>query len=145
MFPSARLQDLAIEGPVLFGDASHELWQAAIKCIRAAQEVGDITPDRSDPDGDEWVLWIGPKTAPLAFAIFYDVGLGRMWLDFLYVVPAARRSGLATRLITRAAEASKALDFRRLMLGIQIGNAPMQALAAKLGFGQVAINYGRDL
>jgi GNAT superfamily N-acetyltransferase len=144
MFPTPRLQDFAIEGPVLLR-AVPDTRQAIMQGIRAAQEAGDIVRERSDPDGDEWVLWIGPSAAPLALAIFYDVGLGRMWLDFLYVVPAARRNGLGTRLVTRAAEASKTLDFRRLMLGTVVGNAPMQALAAKLGFSQVAINYGKDL
>lgn len=144
MFPTPRLQDLTIEGPVMLRTVP-QVWAAARQGIRAAQDAGDIPRERSDPDGDEWVLWIGPRAAPLAFALFYDVGLRRMWLDFLYVVPVARRSGLATRLIQRAAEASKRLGFRRLQLGTVVGNAPMQALAAKLGFAQVAINYGTDL
>jgi GNAT superfamily N-acetyltransferase len=116
-----------------------------LQSIRAAQDAGDVPRDRSNPDGDEWVLWIGPPAAPLAFAIFYDVGRERMWLDILHVVPAARRQGLATRLIERAAEASKKLGSRRLLLGTVVLNTSMQALVAKLGFGQIAINYGRCL
>ncbi len=144
MFPTARLQDLAIEGPAELG-AVPDVWKAAMRGVRAAQDAGDIQRERSDPEGDEWIIWIGPKTSPLAFAIFYDVGLGRMWLDILYVTPISRRSGLATRLINGVGEASKTLGCRRLLLGTRIGNAPMQALAKKLRFGQVSINYGVDL
>jgi GNAT superfamily N-acetyltransferase len=142
--PTPRLQDLPIEGPAQLVEAP-DVWASALRGIRAAQDAGNITRDRSDPDGEEWILWIGPRAAPLAFAIFYDVGLERTWLDFLYVAPPARRSGLATRLIERVSEKSKDLGFRRLLLGTAIGNAPMQALAGKLGFGQVAINFGKGL
>lgn len=144
MFPAARPDDFPVDGPVQLR-LRPPLMRAVQVGLAAAQEEGAIPKDRADPEGDEWIVWIGPAASPLGFAVFYDVGRNRMWLDVLYVAPVARRCGFATRIVAHVAISSRVLGSRRLLLGTSVGNRPMDALAEKLGLELVSVIRGRDL
>ena len=91
-------QQFLVEGPIILG-SSEALATAVMRAIRTAQAAGELTADRADPDGDECVIWVGPAAKPLAFALFYDVGRNRSWLDILYVEQSVRRRGLDGQMI----------------------------------------------
>jgi ribosomal-protein-alanine N-acetyltransferase len=50
------------------------------------------------------------------------------------VLPAARRRGIARRLMAAAAETLRAAGIRRMFLEVRAGNGPATALYASLGF-----------
>lgn len=59
----------------------------------------------------------------------------------MYVVPAARGTGLARPLLEAAiAHARQQPDLRQLQLGVTVGNAPALHLYPSLGF----VEYGRE-
>ncbi|GLQ90395.1 GNAT family N-acetyltransferase [Dyella flagellata] len=69
------------------------------------------------------------------FPLFSSVRTMRIYLlNDLYVAPAARRHGVASALLTAAAEHARALGAASLWLQTALDNAPAQALYASLGW-----------
>ena len=69
------------------------------------------------------------------YPLFSSVRTVRTWLlNDLFVVPAARRQGVAAGLLTAAAEHARALGAASLSLSTALDNAPAQALYESLGW-----------
>jgi GNAT superfamily N-acetyltransferase len=126
------------EGPLL---------DALRRGLAAAQEEGAITKLRADPTGGEACIYAGLATAPLGFATFYDAGLGRVWLDILYVRPGFRRAGLGRALLAEVERHAAAADFKHLLFGTAFDNSAMRALveSAHRGIAPEAVDYRIEL
>lgn len=69
------------------------------------------------------------------YPLFSSVRMARIYLlNDLFVAPAARRQGVASALLTAAAEHAKALGAARLWLQTEQHNASAQALYESLGW-----------
>ncbi|MBX3481737.1 MAG: GNAT family N-acetyltransferase [Caulobacter sp.] len=91
----------------------------------------------------------GLLDTPGAFALAEDQGfilaralVGEAEIITLAVVPAARRQGLASRLLEAAIVQSLALGAETLFLEVAEDNAPALALYQKAGFSQVGRRRG---
>jgi ribosomal protein S18 acetylase RimI-like enzyme len=63
----------------------------------------------------------------------------------LWVAPAARRQGLATRLLAEAERRFRAAGLRRMTIAALAANAPAAALYRRWAGGPHAVLYARDL
>ncbi|OOG57354.1 GNAT family N-acetyltransferase [Rhodanobacter sp. C03] len=69
------------------------------------------------------------------YPLFSSVRTVRTWLlNDLFVVPSARRQGVAAALLTAATEHARALGAASLSLSTALDNAPAQALYESLGW-----------
>jgi ribosomal protein S18 acetylase RimI-like enzyme len=109
-------------------------------------------------NGDSLILIAEARSAsaqPLGFAQLYptfsSLACNRAWiLNDLYVVPRARRSGVAEALMNAASEAARRAGVSSLSLQTAHDNAAAQALYVKLGyvldeeFRTYSLTLGRD-
>lgn len=69
------------------------------------------------------------------YPLFSSVRMVRSWLlNDLFVVPSARRQGVAAALLTAAASHARMLGAANLSLSTALNNAPAQALYESLGW-----------
>ncbi|MCW5727230.1 GNAT family N-acetyltransferase [Parvibaculum sp.] len=124
-----------------------DLLAATRRGLAAAQKEGAITTLRADIDGGEACLYVGLASAPLAFATFYDAGLGRVWLDVLYVRPGFRRKGLGRALLAEVERQSAGSGFKHLLFGTGFDNRAMRELveSAARGITPAFVEYRIDL
>ncbi len=135
---------LIVQGPVRLGDQPG-LRRAVRLMVRRAQDAGEIIADRDPPDDDAFVAWTGHLQEPVAFAVFFPVSRNRAWLDLLYTIPEARRTGQARKLMAEVESTCRRRGIRRILFGTRIGNKPMMLLAADSGFRRDSIQFARDL
>ncbi|HEV7278429.1 MAG TPA: GNAT family N-acetyltransferase [Devosiaceae bacterium] len=85
----------------------------------------------------------GTETA--GFATFWHPRVGHdfVWIDLLWVEPPFRRRGIGTALIKAVLQAHAA-PFR-IGFGSLVGNAPMHALAASMGFAPWATQFEAEV
>ncbi|MBX3488888.1 GNAT family N-acetyltransferase [Parvibaculum sp.] len=124
-----------------------DLLAATRRGLAAAQKEGAITTLRADIDGGEACLYVGLASAPLAFATFYDAGLGRVWLDVLYVRPGFRRKGLGRALLAEVERQSAGSGFKHLLFGTAFDNRAMRELVEgdERGIVPEAVEYRIEL
>jgi GNAT superfamily N-acetyltransferase len=96
------------------------------------------------PDGSEECIVITEAGAPPTLAAFltHYRPLERrdfVWVQLLWVDPSYRRRGLATRMLKDLSDLLPA--GAEIGFGSMTGNAPMRALAAKLGFAEHSLNF----
>lgn len=89
--------------------------------------------------GESWVLLAEQGAQLLGFVqlypLFSSVRMARTWLlNDLFVLPMARRRGVARALLEAAAAAARAQGSRGLSLATAHDNAPAQALYTALGW-----------
>jgi len=94
-----------------------------------------ILSDGSAPLG---CLWLGS-------ALDQTTGGGVAYIFLVYIHPVHRRRGLATYLLTKAAEWAKSQGFSQLNLQVLAESAAAQALYAKVGFLPRAYLLSRPL
>lgn len=104
------------------GDYGAMVWSASF--------VADASPSLPLASASVVTLW---REAPL--------------LAFSMTAPAAKRSGLAGKLIMASASALRTLGYDRLVLVVTCGNDPAERLYERLGFREIALpeNSGRGV
>lgn len=110
--------------------------------FETGRSCGYFPAERGAPDGEEHCVLATEAVGglPVGFATFFDTGTARgYWLDLLWVELAHRRIGLGSKLVMAARREVLARGGARIELGTTGDNAPMLALAEKLGWR--AIDY----
>jgi GNAT superfamily N-acetyltransferase len=133
-----------ISGPFRLGGVPH-VFPAVSMMFELAQKAGEVAADRSQLDPDSQVLYIQDTGKIVSAAVFFDVGNGRVWLDFLYTDETQRGRGLGRAMLGRLADLSRAEGFKRIRLGTGIGNAAMLHLAKRAGYAEMATEFALDL
>lgn len=77
---------------------------------------------------------LGDRPAGCAFAAIHR---GTAMLSSLEIAPAARRQGLAARLVRAAAAWSADAGATTLALAVRVENSPARALYAKIGMAEL--------
>jgi len=117
------------------------LLESVMLALRSEQIAGTIPANRPDPTGEEGALVCGPLHAPHGFAIFLEVGEGRVWLDLLIVAPRHRRQGLGRRLFEAVLRAARHLLPGTVEFGTLAENVAMQRLAGGLALAPEGLLY----
>lgn len=110
------------------------IFAAVISALRVGQMAGDFPTGRTDPTGDELVIWIGQPDAVIGFATFYEAKPGTMWLDLIWVAPEHRRKGLSKALLMRVLDISRRGKISSIQFGTMLDNAAMQAAGKLVAF-----------
>jgi [ribosomal protein S18]-alanine N-acetyltransferase len=82
-----------------------------------------------------WVAYDTSSDRPLGYALAWWV-VDELQLLGLATLPAARRQGVARRLLSELVADARAAGARRVTLEVARGNAPARALYASLGFSE---------
>jgi len=112
-----------------------------------AQDAGLITKLREDPTGTEACVYVGSKDSPEGFATFFDAGLGRVWLDVLFVRRECRRKGIGRALLAEVARRSAGAGFKHLLFGVDADNWLMRDLVERgdHGTAPASVEFRIDL
>jgi GNAT superfamily N-acetyltransferase len=121
--------------------------QAGIAAIFSrGKSEGWVPADRRELDHDDAVVWLEDSIGLICgFAVFGDMGNGRVWLDLIYVAPPRRRCGYGRRLMRAVVAAAQRSGFRRVLFGTAMNNAGMQGLARSEGYADEALQMAIDL
>lgn len=137
---------IEIHGPVGFWLPEEEALRRPILArISQAQTEGELPARTSGIPRESVAIWIGPKERPHAFALFYLLDTGEVWLDILYVGKPHRNEGLGLLLLQTVEQIALARDIKRIELGTGPLNLPMQRLALKAGWGKRMLVMERKL
>jgi ribosomal protein S18 acetylase RimI-like enzyme len=82
------------------------------------------------------VLAEGDDGKPLGFALAHATGRRAGELSDLYVVPAGRHAGVASRLVSEVVDRLAALGIERVEVDVQTTNAVARTVYARWGFGE---------
>ena len=80
------------------------------------------------------LAFLAERDGPVGFALARRTGPRLARLTDLYVVPAARRDGIAAELVSAAAEALHAEGIENLDLEVRSGNSDARAVYSRWGF-----------
>lgn len=139
-------EPIDIHGPVGFWlPEEEELRGPILARISQAQTEGELPARTSGIPREAVVIWIGPKERPDAFATFYLLDTGEVWLDILYVERGHRRKGFGELLMGTVEQIAREKGIKRIELGTGPYNRPMQELALKLGWGKRMLVMERKL
>ncbi len=114
-------------------------WNPALKAaIDAAyatgQAEGVFTRHRHAPTGDEQAAVFGDPAAPDGFALFYEAGPRRLWLDLIWVRPTHRRQSIGGLMMAAIREHAKAMGYERIELGTIDLDGELSRFYRKRGF-----------
>lgn len=119
---------------------------AVLETIQHATEHRRELTDQCVPNtGEESVVWFGPAADPYGFALFYEARPRVLWVDQIYVDPAYRRGGLASRMLAAIEEHAKAVGYEAVEMGIPFDNHASTNMAADRSYERTAWTVRLDL
>lgn len=108
----------------------------------AAQGAGFIPKDRSPLDDDSAFMWAADNKsgAIIGAAVFFDAGMDRVWLDFIYVNANRRHQGIARTVLGGLLQLGT-VGAKKVMFGTHLDNVAMRQFARAEGFRETSITY----
>jgi ribosomal protein S18 acetylase RimI-like enzyme len=118
-------------------DALEELWRAFEREVPPPSYVEvDQTHELAEIHEivDNRLAFLAERDGPVGFALARRTGSRLARLTDLYVVPGARRDGVAAELVAAVAEALEADGVEHLDLEVRAGNSDARAIYSRWGF-----------